>query len=244
MLVEIAATGLSAGLLAGGYAYAAMWPTSQIFGRTVLAGKNSSEIALTFDDGPNDPWTGRLLDVLARYEVRATFFMIGRFAQQRPDLVRMVRQAGHLVGNHTQTHPVLLFQKPSRVREEISSCNKALEDALGERIQYFRPPHGARRPDVLATAREFDLTPVLWTCMGHDWDARSAKSIFFRLEREMLCDQKRGRGSNLLLHDGGQAGIGEDRGKTVMAVDALLAHHVKSKTFVTVDAWTTPQKQS
>lgn len=237
MLVEFAATGLTAGLVAGGYAYAAMWPTSQIFGHTVLSGSDPSEIALTFDDGPNDPWTGRLLDILAHHQVRATFFFIGRFARQRPDLVRMVRQAGHLVGNHTYTHPVLLFQKPSKVREELAACNSALEDALGEPIRYFRPPHGARRPDVLAAARELNLTPVLWTAMGHDWDASCAECISTRLEREITRDRRHHRGSNVLLHDGGQAGIGEDRGRTVIAVDALLSHYSQDSRFVTVDAW-------
>lgn len=237
MFVEIAASGLAAGLTAGGYAYAAMWPTSQIFGRTILSGKDVAEVALTFDDGPNDPWTGHLLDILDRYQVQATFFFIGRFVRQRPDLARMVRQAGHLVGNHTFTHPVLLFEKPSKVRQELADCNAALEDALGEKIQYFRPPHGARRPDVLLSAQELGLRPVLWTAMGHDWDASCAESILNRLEKEMIRDSRRGRGSNLLLHDGGQAGINVDRGRTVMAVDAFLGHYRKSKKFVTVDHW-------
>ncbi len=237
MLAELAATGLTAGIVAGGYAYAAMWPTSQIFGHTVLSGNDPSEIALTFDDGPNDPWTGRLLDILHRHQVRATFFFIGRFVRQRPDLVRLVRQAGHLVGNHTQTHPVLLFEKPAKVREELLACNAALEDALGEPIRYFRPPHGARRPDVLATARHLGLTPVLWTAMGHDWDASSAESIEDRIEREIAGNRRKGRGSNVLLHDGGQANIGEDRGRTIMAVDALLSRYTQQAKFVTVDVW-------
>jgi len=237
MLVELAVSGVTAGLAAGGYAYAAMWPTSQIFGRTILSGRDAAEVALTFDDGPNDPWTGHLLDVLARYQVRATFFFMGRAVRQRPDVARMVREAGHLVGNHTYTHPVLLFEKPSKVRQELIDCNAALEDALGEKIRYFRPPHGARRPDVLATARELELTPVLWTAMGHDWDASCSECIVSRLEKEMTRDSRRGRGSNLLLHNGGQADIHVDRGRTVMAVDAFLGHYNRSKKFVTVDAW-------
>jgi peptidoglycan-N-acetylglucosamine deacetylase len=237
MLAELAATSLTAGLAAGGYAYAAMWPTSQLFGRTILSGNNPSEIALTFDDGPNDPWTGHLLDILNHHQVRATFFFIGRFVRQRPDLVRMVRQAGHLVGNHTQTHPILLFERPAKVRAELLDCNAALEDVLGEPVRYFRPPHGARRPDVLATARGLGLTPVLWTAMGHDWDATSSESIEVRLEKEIARDRRQGRGSNLLLHDGGQGGIGEDRGRTVMAVDALLGQYKHEASFVTVDVW-------
>src|SRR5450631_902790 len=113
MLTDLAISSTVAGLAAGGYAYAAMWPTSQIFGHTIVAGREPSELALTFDDGPNILWTDRLLDVLAKNNVRATFFLIGRFVQQRPELARAIWSAGHLIGNHTMTHPVLLFQSPS-----------------------------------------------------------------------------------------------------------------------------------
>ena len=153
MLTELAISGAVAGLAAGGYAYAANWPTSQIFGHTIVAGREPSELALTFDDGPNDPWTHQLLDILAKNNIRATFFLIGRFVQQRPDLARAIWSAGHLIGNHTMTHPVLLFQRPARVRQEINDCNHVLEDSLVQPIRFFRRPHGARRPDVLETAR-------------------------------------------------------------------------------------------
>src|ERR1700685_4368006 len=96
--------GLITGLAAGGYAYAAQWPTSQIFGRTILAGSDPRQIALTFDDGPNDPYTLELIDLLARYEVQATFFLMGNFVRRRPEIARALHQAGHLLGNHTMTH--------------------------------------------------------------------------------------------------------------------------------------------
>jgi peptidoglycan/xylan/chitin deacetylase (PgdA/CDA1 family) len=238
MLRELAITGAAAGIAAGGYAYAAMWPTSQIFGRTIVAGHDPSELALTYDDGPNDPWTYRLLDVLAKSEVRATFFFIGRFVRQRPQIARAVRDAGHLIGNHTMTHPVLLFQKPERVRYELEACNRAIEDSLGQPVRYFRPPHGARRPDVLAAARSLGLAPVLWNVMGHDWDASNPQSIERRITREVAVNQGRSRGSNILLHDGGQAGIGENRSFTVTATETLLARYCpEGLSFVTPEAW-------
>lgn len=239
LLPEIAAAASALSLGAGGYGYAAMWPTSQIFGRTIVAGADANEFALTFDDGPNDPYTGRLLDLLARYQVRATFFMIGQFVRQRPDIVRAVRAAGHLIGNHTMTHPVLLFKSGTRVRAELSGCNAALEDVLGERVSYFRPPHGARRRDVLRSARVLGLKPVMWNAMGADWvrNATSA-SISARLSRGIERNRRLGRGSNLLLHDGGQAGIGQDRGATADAVAELLPRVLAGGgRFVTVDAW-------
>src|SRR5277367_1906361 len=173
---EFPPTGVIAGVGVAGIAasglltYAALSAGSQLFGRTLIANRNPNEIALTFDDGPNDPYTFQLLDILAQHQVRATFFMIGRFVRQRPDIVRAVHAAGHLIGNHTMTHPWLVLEPPSRVRQEIADCNAALEDVLGHKIEYFRPPHGSRRPDVLRTARELRLTPVMWNVIGRDWE--------------------------------------------------------------------------
>lgn len=237
-MLEIASiAGASLVLAAGGYMYAGMAPGSQIFGRTLVAGNDPDEFALTYDDGPNDACTEALLEVLARHEVKATFFMIGRFARERAELVRRVRAAGHVVGNHTWTHPVLLLKSPAKVREELTATNKALEDILGERVEYFRPPFGARRPDVLRTARELGMVPVMWNAMGFDWKPTTAEQVRKNLARGIERNRRRGVGSNLLLHDGGQAGIGEDRWHTVKATADLLEEWKERVRFVTVDAW-------
>jgi peptidoglycan-N-acetylglucosamine deacetylase len=229
MLTALATVGLAAGVSAGGYAYAANWPTSQIFGRTVLGGANPQEIALTYDDGPNDPYTLRLLDILAEYEVRATFFLIGRFVRQHPAIVRALTAAGHTVGNHTMTHPVLLWERPARVREELAGCNAAIEDATGEAVRFFRPPHGARRPDILRTARALGLTPVLWNVMSHDWDATGPGEIVRRVQGRVRWNQLRRKGSNILLHDGSQAELGVDRSKTLEATRSLVQTWIANK---------------
>ena len=182
MLTAISAVAGAAGLAAGAYLYAGMWPTSQLFGQAILAGQDAGEFALTYDDGPNDFCTESILEILARYQVRATFFVIGRFVRERGELVRRIRTAGHLVGNHTMTHPMLLFRSPRRVREELASTNAAIEDAIGEKVSYFRPPHGARRPDVLRTARELGLTPVLWNAMGYDWEKITADKVLANVD--------------------------------------------------------------
>lgn len=238
MLAAVTAASGALALAAGGYVYAGMWPASQLFGRAMLAGPDPNQYALTYDDGPNDACTESILDLLARHQVHATFFMIGRYVRQRTQLVRRVRAAGHLVGNHTFTHPNLLFQSPRRVREELAGANAALEDVLGERVAYFRPPYGARRPYVLRAARELGLTPVLWNAMGYDWKPTTAHEILANLDKGIARNRSAGQGSNLLLHDGGPASIGEDRHATVAATGMLLARaQSESVKFVTVAEW-------
>src|SRR5207248_3771232 len=91
--------------------YQSMAPTGQWFGRAFCGrARGSKQIALTFDDGPNDPHTLKLLDVLSRHEVRATFFVIGRYVRRRPDIVQEIARRGHAVGNHTYSHPLLTFK--------------------------------------------------------------------------------------------------------------------------------------
>jgi len=227
----------AAALTAGGYLYAGMAPGSQVFGRTLIADSDPNEFALTYDDGPNDACTEQILEILARHEVHATFFVIGRFARERVELIRRIRAAGHVVGNHTWTHPVLLFQPPARVREELAQTNAALEDALGEKVEYFRPPHGARRPDVLRVVREMGMVPVLWNAMGFDWKPTTAERVLANLDKGIRRNRRRGVGSNLLLHDGGQAGIGQDRSHTVAATASLLEQWRGKVKFVTVTEW-------
>ncbi len=238
------AVGAASVLAAGGYAYAGMWPTSQIFGRCMIAAKNPHQIALTYDDGPNDPDTYRLLEVLAKHKVRATFFMIGQFVRQRPEIARAVAAAGHLIGNHTMTHPLLLVRPPSVVRQQLRDCNAALEDALGQPVHWFRPPHGGRRPYVLRAARELGLTPVLWNAMGYDWKPTTAEAVAQNVLRGFRGNRQHGYATNALLHDGGQASIGQDRRHTVAATDKLISHWKTDFAqrgevceFVTPEAW-------
>src|SRR5450755_5154153 len=123
--------GLTAVAAASAAGYQSMAPTGQWFGQTFARGiRGSKQIALTYDDGPNDPHTLRLLDVLAKHSVRATFFMIGRHVRQRPDIALAVAQAGHVIGNHTFTHPLLIFQSEARTRTQLADCRKALQDAV------------------------------------------------------------------------------------------------------------------
>jgi peptidoglycan/xylan/chitin deacetylase (PgdA/CDA1 family) len=237
-IVDGAIAAAALGLAVGGCAYASLWPTSQIFGRAVIAGDDADEVALTFDDGPNDAATPQLLEVLAKHKARATFFNMGNFARARPEIVRQVVAAGHLVGNHTMSHPRLSTQSAARIRQELGDCNALLEDITGLAVKFFRPPFGARRPAAMRVARELGLTPVLWNVTGYDWNPIGVEGILRNLEAGIARWQRRGRGSNLLLHDGGHRAMGAARMDTVRAVDRLLESRRGTTTrFVAVDAW-------
>jgi peptidoglycan-N-acetylglucosamine deacetylase len=200
--------------------YQSMAPTGQWFGHTFTGlSRGSRQLALTYDDGPNDPHTQHLLDVLARHNVHTTFFLIGRYAQQRPDIVREIVRAGHVVGNHTFTHPLLIFKSARELRSQLDNCHRALTDAIGEHSNLFRPPFGGRRPAVLRVARQMGLEPIMWNVTGYDWNATSAEQI----ERKVVS-QVRG-GNVILLHDGGHREFGADRSYTVTATDRLISRY-------------------
>jgi len=218
----------AAALVSAGYQ--SMSPTGQWYGRTFTGlSRRSRKIALTFDDGPNDPYTPRLLDILARHNVKATFFMLGRYVQARPDLARMVAEAGHVIGNHTFTHPNLIFLSANRARTEIEDCQRALTDAVGEHSSLFRPPFGGRRPASLRVARALGLVPIMWNVTGYDWKAPSPEYI-----EQKIAKRVRG-GSVVLLHDGAHERMGVDRSKTVVATERVIERcKTQGYEFVTV----------
>lgn len=234
----ISACGAGAALAVGGFHYAALWPASNIFGRSLIAGKDPAEVALTYDDGPNDPYTGQLMDVLARHQIRATFFVIGRYVREKPQILRALHHAGHVIGCHTMTHPKLMYMTERKVRAEISDATALIEDAIGSRVRFFRPPFGARNPAVFRAAAELHLMPVMWNVTSWDWKAKSVTDIELRLQRGIAHNQRKHRGSNVLMHDGGHLEMGSDRRRTVTATANLLGTARRDGIrFVTLDRW-------
>jgi len=221
------ASAVGAAVAAG---YQSMAPTGQWYGRTFAGlARGTKQLALTYDDGPNDAYTLRLLETLARHDVQATFFLIGRYVRQRPDLAREIVRAGHIVGNHTFTHPNLIFKTAGETRKELASCRAALEDAIGQPANLFRPPFGGRRPGTLRIAREFGLEPVMWNVTGYDWTAPPAATIEKKVESQI-----RG-GDVILLHDGDDKQMGADRSQTVLATDHLITRYrSEAYKFVTI----------
>jgi len=219
--------GLAAAVSAG---YQSMAPTGQWYGRTFTGlPPGSKKIALTYDDGPNDPHTLLLLEILAKHGVQATFFLIGRYVKQRPDIACEIARAGHVVGNHTFHHPNLIFASAARTLAELQQCTQVLADTIGDHSSLFRPPFGGRRPATLRVARSLGLETVMWTVTGWDWKGKPAEYV-----EHKVCQQVRG-GDVILLHDGGHAGFGADRSQTVIATDRLIARYsAEGYEFVTI----------
>ncbi len=221
----------------GGLLQAAHWPASRLYGSALIAPARPGEIALTFDDGPNPRWTPQLLEILARHNARATFFLIGKYAALQKPLVRQMRQSGHTLANHTWTHPNLAFTGNRKTREELLRTQQELESILGEPIRFFRPPFGARRPFTLRCARSLGLTPVLWNAMAADWQATRVDQVAPRLTHLIQRNQQRGVASNVVLHDGGQHSLEVDRSASVAAAATLLQKFTPTHHFVPLDDW-------
>jgi peptidoglycan-N-acetylglucosamine deacetylase len=214
--------GVTAAVCAG---YQTMAPAGQWYGRTFVGlPAGSKKLALTYDDGPNDPHTLRLLEVLAKHDVRTTFFLIGRYVEKRPDIVRAIAQAGHAIGNHTFTHPNLILTSGRQTKVELQRCQQVLSDATGRVPAIFRPPFGGRKPSTLQIARSLGLEPIMWNVTGRDWKGKPADYI-----EQRVCSRVRG-GNVILLHDGSHAAFGTDRSQTIIATDRLISTY-KSQDF-------------
>lgn len=207
-----------------------MWPTSQLYGRTFVGLPSGSRLlALTYDDGPNDPYTWRMMEVLERHGVKATFFLLGRFVEERPDIARALVAAGHAIGIHTWDHPNLIFASAAEARRQLQRTQQAIADATGVHTKLFRPPFGGRRPSSLRAARALGLQPVMWNVTCYDWKAKSAAEIAAHAERQI-----RG-GDVILLHDGEYHRIGVDRSRSVEATDRIVSRcQAEGYDFVTI----------
>jgi peptidoglycan/xylan/chitin deacetylase (PgdA/CDA1 family) len=189
-----------------------MHPAGTLFGPTICRTADSSSVALTFDDGPNPAITPALLDLLDGHGVRATFFLIGAFVRQCPALAREIAARGHFIGNHTETHPNLLWLAPGSLAGELRRCQEAIAEAVGAPPVWMRPPYGFRGPQLPPVLRELGLRPpVLWSVSAHDWRPQPAGRVVQRLRRV------RG-GDIVLMHDGDHRRLGGDRQHTLGAI--------------------------
>jgi peptidoglycan-N-acetylglucosamine deacetylase len=178
-------------------------PGSQIFGRTLVSGpKNERVVALTYDDGPNPPYTDEILRVLRAEHVHATFFVVGQAVQAYPRVVRRELREGNAIGNHTWNHGHLVLYDPVRLRETLQRTDAAIFSATGEHTTIMRPPYGGRDWLVLDEVRKLGYTPVMWSVpLANDWEYPPGHVIAQRVLHYV------GDGSIIVLHDGNRGVI-------------------------------------
>ena len=161
--------------------------------RSVITEKK--RVALTFDDGPHPSLTPKILEILARYNVPATFFMVGQNVINYPMAARAVIEAGHEVGNHTFTHPHLATLNERSIMQEIGRCEDALEELCEYRPHLLRTPQGVLTPSLERCMLEDDYILVLWSLDTRDWDNKSTACIV-----QTVLDNVKS-GDIILMHD-------------------------------------------
>lgn len=170
----------------------------QIYSKLMHGNPKVKTIALTFDDGPHPTYTPQLLAILKKYNIKATFFVIGKMVEQYPELVRAEDAAGNLVANHTYHHVNLNHVPLDEIALEWEACNAAVKSVIKKDMGYCRPPGGDYDVDVITAAMDSGLTTVLWTDDPGDYASPGDKVIKTRVLDRI------GNGGIILLHDGVQ----------------------------------------
>lgn len=174
------------------------------------------KLALTFDDGPNPEATPRVLDVLGELGVKATFFILGQYAEQWPALVHRVEQEGHQIGNHGYFHRKLHFKSPFYVKRDLRLGKRAIERAGVKPPAFFRAPHGYRNPWVSAIASSLGERTIGWSLGVWDSDRPGEEEIV----RRTVAGAR--PGAIVLLHDGDGYNASGDRMQTARALPAII----------------------
>lgn len=172
-------------------------------------------IYLTFDDGPFPAQTKRLLKVLERNGVQATFFVLGQLAAQHPEVVQMEKAAGHAIGNHTWDHRDLTRLSTSGIRREVVRGGRGIRSATGVTPRCMRPPYGATNASVRSVNRALHVKQVLWDVDTNDWRLPSTNTLVRRLMSARPGDV-------VLMHDGGG-----NRSRSIAAVARALPRMIK-----------------
>lgn len=196
-------------------AYAVRWPSCSWLAESVhrgVPGRNA--LALTFDDGPSES-TPALLELLDRWQARATFFQCGANVRRLSPIARQVAQAGHEIGNHTDSHPYLHFKSPQFMAEEMTRAQASILEATNCAPVYFRPPFGVRWFGMGNVQRRLGLTGVMWSVIACDWklDAEGVAERVLRLSKP---------GDIVCFHDGRETRERPDVSVMLRAINQVL----------------------
>ncbi|MCL0058055.1 polysaccharide deacetylase family protein [Dehalococcoidales bacterium] len=160
--------------------------------------RRHQQIALTFDDGPNEPFTSQTLDILNHYGIKATFFMIGQNVERQIEVCQRVVREGHIIGNHSYFHSRwLAFKRERDVIRELELAQEAIYRASGVKPNLFRPPYGLWSPWLLRAAANLGFAVITWDNMTNDWDLRNGPE---QITNAILKRAK--PGGIIVLHDG------------------------------------------
>ncbi|HEY4363931.1 MAG TPA: polysaccharide deacetylase family protein [Bryobacteraceae bacterium] len=210
-------TGAAGGLVAAGgmMSYAVRGRSSAVFGPSIYHGDRSRAVlSLTFDDGPSES-TPELLEILAKHRVRATFFMCGRNVRRLPHIAREVADAGHEIGNHSDTHPRFDFKSSEFIYQELARAQESIREHTGAAPHLFRAPYGVRWFGLKDAQARLGLTGVMWTVIGSDWKWPGG-----RVARKLTGGAA--NGGILCLHDGRGVRAAPDIRATLDAVDTAV----------------------
>jgi peptidoglycan/xylan/chitin deacetylase (PgdA/CDA1 family) len=211
LLPPLAAAGAASSFMA----WAVRGRSASVFGRSVWRGpRNRRAVALTFDDGPSES-TPEILEILAEYGVTATFFQCGANVDRLPQVAREVAATGHEVGNHTYSHPYLFLRSPDAIERELRRAQETIESHTGARPSWFRAPYGARWFGLGRAQRKMQLTGVMWSTIGYDWNRRASEVV-----ARMAASAS--NGAILCLHDGRELREKPDVRATVETVRRLV----------------------
>jgi peptidoglycan/xylan/chitin deacetylase (PgdA/CDA1 family) len=191
---------------------------NQFFG-TVFAhgGLREPLVALTFDDGPSR-YTPRILDILDKYDVKATFFAIGKNVERYPDIACRIVSEGHVIGNHTYSHPFWApMETPGRIKSEVDQAEAAIQKTTGVSTNLFRPPHGWRSPWMAQMLKKNNYTVVTWTVSPDDWSGIGSDVV----SKRVLA--KTHSGAIILLHDGLETKDNFQKDNTIQALPVIIS---------------------
>ncbi|MGP3985558.1 polysaccharide deacetylase family protein [Streptomyces sp. 3N207] len=178
---------------------------------TLPAAAGGRVLALTFDDGPHPEHTPRLLEVLRRHDVQATFFVVGENAAAFPGLLNAIAADGHVVGNHSWAHRSLTRMHPADVRDDLGRTSELIDRVVGTPPRWCRAPFGAWHPHSLKVCADLGMEPMGWSVDTRDWTRPGAARIV------RAVTDRATPGAIVLQHDGGGP-----RHQTVAAVDRYL----------------------